>query len=190
MNDFYVYGHYAKNQEIPFYVGKGRNNRAYQSTGRSVFWHRVTNKYGFEVKILYNGLEESAALSKEMELIAEYGRRDLGTGCLVNLTDGGEGVSGKVVSDECRAKISEANKRRVLSDETKQKISKSLTGKLLSDETKLKMSSARTGMKYATGHPWSEKRKKAWSAAMSGENNPMYGKSRQHVDRDINGRFV
>jgi hypothetical protein len=34
----------------------------------------------------------------EKYYIRKYGRRDLGTGCLVNLTDGGEGVSGLVCS--------------------------------------------------------------------------------------------
>jgi hypothetical protein len=44
-----------------------------------------------------------------MILIRFYGRKDLGTGILRNLTDGGEGTSGWIPSEEVRAKMSAAN---------------------------------------------------------------------------------
>jgi hypothetical protein len=44
---------------------------------------------------------------KEIEFIALYGRKNLGKGSLVNLTDGGEGTIGYVVSIGARKKISE-----------------------------------------------------------------------------------
>lgn len=208
MDDFYVYAHYKLGETIPFYIGKGRGTRAYQKTNRSIFWHNVVNVYGFEVKILYNNLNEEAAVNTEIQMIKEHGRRDVGTGCLVNLTDGGDGRrniivsqetrqkvsksnTGKTRSDECKAKISESNRRRTVSDETKRKISESLRGKTASTETKEKMSKARIGKKHTTAHPlWSETRKKAWSDTMRGENNPMYGKQRTDATRDVNGRFA
>jgi len=53
---------------------------------------------------------EADAFICEIKLIAQYGRRDKGTGVLCNLTDGGEGLSGYVPPPEHRAKIS-ATKR-------------------------------------------------------------------------------
>jgi hypothetical protein len=42
-----------------------------------------------EVRIIANGLSEIEALRFEMERIALHGRADVGTGALVNRTDGG-----------------------------------------------------------------------------------------------------
>ena len=60
-----------------------------------------------------------------------------------NLTEGGDG--GYKVSDETKARMSEAQTGKVLSDETKEKIRKRQLGKLCSDETKKRMSDARRG---------------------------------------------
>jgi hypothetical protein len=95
----------------PLYFGKGKENN-----GRR-FSHRKDAKYclkhpekqrDIKVKIIIKlwaqgldiieetyigGLTEEGALFYEMEAIKRYGRIDLGTGCLANLTDGGEGVN-------------------------------------------------------------------------------------------------
>jgi hypothetical protein len=42
-----------------------------------------------------------------IRLIAFYGRIDNGTGCLRNLTDGGEGVTGRIQPEEERRRRSE-----------------------------------------------------------------------------------
>jgi hypothetical protein len=41
-------------------------------------------------------------------MIAILGRKDLGTGILRNLTEGGDGASGHIKSEETRKKISES----------------------------------------------------------------------------------
>lgn len=46
------------------------------------------------IHIVYDSLTEQDAFQKESSLIAHYGRRDTGTGCLMNMSDGGEGNSG------------------------------------------------------------------------------------------------
>ena len=103
---FYVYLHLTEDTNEVFYVGKGKGSRAYKLSGRNKFWHNVVNKHGFVVKIIEENLTEEQSILLEQKLINEYGRRNLGTGKLVNLTDGGEGVSGKIYTDEERELMS------------------------------------------------------------------------------------
>jgi len=60
------------------------------------------------VKIIAEDLSEPDAFQLEMLLIQLYGRIDLGTGCLRNQTDGGEGTSGTKQSSETKLKHSVA----------------------------------------------------------------------------------
>lgn len=148
-----------KNLE-PIYVGKGTGSRS------NIHLYDCKNKYLSrklqKIKILglsphieiINAIDELHALFLESCLIQVFGRRDLKTGTLVNLTDGGEGVSGLKHSQETKLKMSIAkrgispyNKGISLSPEQKQKISFSLTGKKASEFTKAKMSNARIGKK-------------------------------------------
>lgn len=65
----------------------------------------------------------------ERYLISFYGRRDLGLGILCNLTDGGEGAPGKIVSEETRKKMSSKRKGKpctyIANQQTKKKMSES-----------------------------------------------------------------
>ena len=119
MNDFYVYAHYKSGETIPFYIGKGRDKRAWKSSGRNSHWRNIVNKYGYEVKILESGLTEDIAFKRETELIGEYGRSNL-----VNLTDGGEGQSGCKFTDERIKNMSLASKKRFDDPKFKEKMSK------------------------------------------------------------------
>jgi len=60
-----------------------------------------------------------------------------------NLTRGGDGSLGVIVSNETKLKLSKAGKYRVLSEESKRKISIGNTGKKATDSTKKKLSIAR-----------------------------------------------
>lgn len=90
MTDFYVYLHKKKTTGEIFYVGKGSGRRAYDFKLRNAFWKRVEAKYGCDVEIYMDNLQEWYALELETQLIAYYGRKDLGLGELTNLSDGGE----------------------------------------------------------------------------------------------------
>ncbi len=85
--DYYVYL-YLREDGTPYYVGKGKDDRAF-STIRRI---RVPSRD--RIVFPFTNLTEEESLSKEKELIAKYGRKDIGTGILRNLTDGGEGSSG------------------------------------------------------------------------------------------------
>lgn len=102
MNIYYVY-EYLREDMTPYYVGKGCNNRWQEK-------HNVGIPPKERVRFVAENLSEQDAFDLEIELIAKYGRKDIGTGILRNQTDGGDGVSGRVESKETRAKKSKAKK--------------------------------------------------------------------------------
>lgn len=138
--DYYVYIHRRKTTGEVFYIGKGKNQRAFDKYSRKLLWHRIVKKHGLIVEIVADGLQEWYALELEKELIAYYGRFDLGLGPLVNFTDGGESNSGRVVSEKTRQTLSEQRTGVPLREDTKQKISKSTKGVLKPMVVRKKMS--------------------------------------------------
>lgn len=64
---WYVYEHYDNAGKL-FYVGKGKDKRAWTARGRSVEWQERASK-GYSVHIRAAELEESNALHLEHELI-------------------------------------------------------------------------------------------------------------------------
>lgn len=119
MRRFYVYGYFEPGSELPFYVGKGTGSRAwdhfrsYLLNGPTPFYKQlrelIANGQKPDVRLLEVDLSETEAFALEIELIAKYGRSDVETGCLSNCTDGGDGTSGYVHSEETKAKIGAAN---------------------------------------------------------------------------------
>ena len=135
---YYTYA-YLREDKTPYYIGKGKGNRAYRR--RKVDIKPPKDKS--RIIVLKQNLTEEEAFRHEVYMIAVFGRKDLGTGILHNRTDGGEGASGAIKSDETRKKLSEANKGRTYSEETRKKMSEA--NKNPSKETRKKMSEARKG---------------------------------------------
>jgi len=152
MNSYYIYFHINPLKNEIFYVGKGKGKRAYSHTGRSLYWRNITKKYGYIVDITEDGLTEQEAFDREVFYINKIGRKDLGLGSLVNMTDGGDGPSGVIRSQETIEKTKESRKGYKTSDETKKKMSKSQTGRKQSDEAKKKVSDARKGKTLSEEH--------------------------------------
>ena len=91
----YVYKHTRLDTNEVFYIGIGSQNkykRAFSLIKRNSFWRNITSKTEFLVEIIQDGLSWEQACEKEKELISKIGRRDLGLGTLVNMTDGGDGT--------------------------------------------------------------------------------------------------
>jgi hypothetical protein len=96
MKDYYTYL-YLREDNTPYYVGKGKNKRAYVKSKHGAI-HPPKDKS--KIVILHINLTEEQAFEVERTLISIYGRKDLGTGILHNRTDGGEGTSGHVKTQE------------------------------------------------------------------------------------------
>lgn len=111
----YVYRHIRLDKNIPFYIGISSGSvpnyaRAKNySRDRSYIWRRIVAKTKYEVEIMIDGLNWDEACEKEKEFIKLYGRINKKTGTLANLTDGGEGNFGQVVSRETRDRLSDIN---------------------------------------------------------------------------------
>jgi hypothetical protein len=121
VKQFYTYM-WLREDGTPYYIGKGCGERAFIRRG-----HRA-NVPPKERVVIYAAASEVDAFETEIALIWYYGRKSMGTGCLINLTDGGTGISG--------AKI-------VRSEESKRKQAATMIGMKRSEETKLKTSLAK-----------------------------------------------
>lgn len=107
----YVYRHRRNDIGECFYIGIGSDedyHRAHTKSSRNTHWYNIVKSYGYTVDILLTDLEWNEAIEVEMYLIAKIGRRDLGTGPLVNMTAGGDGTLGRPQSEESRQKISKS----------------------------------------------------------------------------------
>jgi len=106
---FYVYIHKRKDTNSIFYVGKGKDRRAWSTRSRNPHWVNTVNKYGYIVEIIHQGLTEKEAFNLEISTIALYGIDNL-----TNLTIGGNTTSGFKHSDSTKRVQREiTNKRRL-----------------------------------------------------------------------------
>jgi hypothetical protein len=151
---FYTYL-WLREDGTPYYVGKGKGRRAFRQG--SPPQERI---------VVHPAESEDDAFETETVLIWYYGRKDLGTGCLRNLTVGGEGFAGGRHTLEWRSEQSlkmqgnnyndgyKNNLGNMHSEATKQKISKAKLGrpswnkgKTLSEEHKKNLVTSHLGHK-------------------------------------------
>ena len=152
---FYTYEHTRNDTGAVFYVGKGRGRRAGSIHGRNQYWKRIVAKAGgFAVRIIADGLDEEVAHLVEVERIDQCRRIGMR---LANITNGGDGASGCVPSQETRQKMRMAHIGKP----------SPMRGKKSSAETKAKLSAIHAGK------PKSEKHKRKISAAHMGKSMPV-----------------
>jgi len=177
---FYVYAYLRKKDLTPYYIGKGKNGRCYNSK-----MHRshgiTTPKDKTKIIIFKNNLSELCAFTLEKILISKYGRKDLGTGILRNKTNGGQGSSGHICSQETRDKHRKNNTGKgnpfygkTHSEETKERIRLKNLGKTQSEFTKQKRSQSLTGLK----------RSEEFCDQFKGSKNPFYGKTHSEETKE------
>jgi hypothetical protein len=143
---FYVYAYIRSKDSAtakagtPYYIGKGTGNRAWDK-------HTFPIPNNSRIIILETGLTELGSLALERRLIAWWGRKDLKTGILYNLTSGGDGVSD--ISEEHRLRLSKSHLGKRHTDETKSKMSKVHKGQYRNQESRAKISAANKGRKHS-----------------------------------------
>jgi hypothetical protein len=103
-NVFYVY-HWLRRDGTPYYVGKGKGDRAYDKTRTAC--NAPTDPA--RIVLIAENLTEEDAFWLEIEEIAKYGRRCDG-GSLFNLTFGGEGTSGYKHKSDTKLILAEQKK--------------------------------------------------------------------------------
>jgi len=146
---FYIYEHLRNDTKIPFYIGKGNGKRAFKTINRNALWHKVVaESNGFFVNILINDIDEELALLAEREAIDVYKKRNIS---LVNLTSGGQGVSGLKHSEQTKLKFSKIHKGKTISDDVRKRISKGMkgvnVGRPISEAQKRQISKTLSGRK-------------------------------------------
>jgi len=189
MNTCYLYRHIRLDKNEPFYIGIGGTtsfddyNRAHEKCDRNNIWKKIVNKTEYEVEILFDNISFDEVNEKEKEFIKLYGRININTGILANMTDGGEGGNGVVYerTKEHRDKIRNILKGRKRPKEVVDKfISTRIKNEYKhSNEVKLKISRATSGKNnpfYGKTHSEESKQKIRQNNNQKGENNGFYGK--------------
>lgn len=159
--DFYTYL-YLREDGTPYYAGKGT---WLANLSKNDHHQRVYTKRGHEIHppkdrsriLILERSNETEAFATEKELISNWGRKDLGTGCLYNRTEGGDGTFGLKWSPESIKRMSESrkgekcywlfgkrgpgtprwDKKRPHTEATKHKMSETHKGEKLSEKHRL-----------------------------------------------------
>ena len=214
-----IYGWYNTKSE-KWYIGQtideeGRFKRHMDyaiNKKDNTHFHRALRKYGLENFVYcvleYNVLKENLNL-REIDWIEYYDSYYSG----YNMTFGGDGAKGVIMSKETRKKLSDALKGRKKSKETRKKLSESLKGQFVGEKNPMynkhhskesikKMSESHKGYQHTEesrkkisesnkGKKTSEETKRKLSESLKGKNKGKPSYNRKPVSKyDINGNFI
>lgn len=160
--EYYNYIWFIKESKEVFYVGKGKGNRYKTIRNRNKFFKDIYNSHECDVKIVAENLTEQEALDNEVQLIKWY--RENTDYRLTNQTNGGDGISGYVMSNDIKRKISCSSKQMWQNENFRHKmieIRRNPNGKYQSKEFKKKISILVSGSNNPNyKNYWSEEQKR------------------------------
>jgi len=130
---YYLYRHIRLDKNEPFYIGIGkiykkylsehygngqRYKRAWDFAQRSDLRKKVFSKCNknIRVEILFESSDRNFIKQKEIEFVSLYGRINLKTGILTNLTPGGDCGLESLFSEERRERLRQIGKNKRPSD--------------------------------------------------------------------------
>lgn len=188
MLEYYTYAHRRNDNGEIFYVGKGKERRAWAKSKRNQYWHNIVNKFGYSVEILAKWTTSKEALDHEVILISCL--KDIGIQ-LCNMTRGGDGLCDPTqeVKDKIAASL-RGKPGRPMKESVKRAFSESrkgagnpMFGKKESEETKAKR---RQTLKESGYKPSIETGRKISEALRNGYH-PMRGKKgeRHHNSKPV-----
>ena len=140
MNIYYVYAYLRASDNTPYYIGKGKNDRAFSS------YHSVSvPKDKSKIVFLERNLTDVGACALERRYIRWYGRKINNTGILYNITEGGDGNSAPR-NEEWKQNHRKMMTGRKASPETKEKMSRFDKSYMKTEEYRKKMSQIKKGI--------------------------------------------
>lgn len=178
----FEYGGEFKFDYEPFYVGKGQGKRKDShirncnlKQERNLHKLNKINKImrlGFKpiIIVVKDNMLEEDAFQLEKDLIKLIGRNDKKLGTLVNLTDGGEGATGAILSEERKERLRQQHLGMKASDDTKKKMSDFQKQRYaqMTDEEKLEFIERCKSC-------WTEEMKEEVRLKYLGDKNPNFG---------------
>lgn len=220
MNNYYTYALINPFTNQPFYIGKGKKNRAmdhineasYPDTKKSnkhklnTIREILSNNGEVIIKYIDTNLTEKLAFELEMFIIELLGRRDKKTGILTNLTDGGEGFSGlnRNLSGENTPNYGKRGEDSIWwgrhhTEETKRKQSEKQKGKIITEEHKQNMRKPKSEQgrlniakaRLESDYRPSEETKRKTSETLKGRPSPNKGRPMTEENKQmISERFL
>ena len=145
--EYYTYA-YLREDKTPYYIGKGENDRIYKKGKKEIKPPKDKSRIIF----LKKNLTEQEAFKHEIYMIFVFGRKDLGTGILRNKTNGGEGKSGWITSQETKNKLRKVNLGKKHTKKTCEKMSKTRMGHLINEKTRNKIANSLCKGTYLLKH--------------------------------------
>lgn len=125
---FYIYEHRRLDNNQLFYIGKGKDQRAYSTKDRSPEWHKVCLEAGGrKVEIVFQCEDETVTLAFEktqIKIAVIWGEK------LVNKTHGGEGKSGVRRTEAQKEHLRQINLGKKHKTSTKLRLSKRFENKV------------------------------------------------------------